>query len=96
MTPAPTPKRTPLPFRQVETERRYFFDMYDGEVPTLDDTGFQIGNLAMAQDEAVRCLAEVVKDALPDGIRRTFAVVVREEAGRPVLKASLSFVFDEL
>ncbi len=81
---------------QARRTKRYFFDVHDGEVSTIDDTGLELDGLEAAQNEAVKCLPEVAKDALPDGTARTFTVVVREEGGEPVLKASLSLVVERL
>ena len=50
----------------------------------------------MAQNEAIRTLPEIAKDALPDGTRREFVINVRDEALRPVLRASLSLLVEKL
>ncbi len=76
--------------------RRYYFDIHDGESLTRDDTGLELDGLPAAQDEAVRALAEIVKDTLPDGARRDFVVEVRDETGRGVLRAALSFAVESL
>lgn len=85
-----------LPPEQAGRKKRYFFDVHDGEVSTIDDTGLELDGLEAAQNEAVRCLPGLATDALPDGTERTFTVVVREEGGEPVLKASLSLVVERL
>ncbi|KAA2235673.1 hypothetical protein F0L46_18865 [Salinarimonas soli] len=70
--------------------------MSDGEKLIVDDTGLELDGLQAAQDEAVRGLSEIAKDALPDGVRRDFIVEVRDEGGRKLLRASLSLTVEKL
>ena len=49
----------------------------------------------MAQQEAVRTLPEIAKDALPDGENRDFIITVRDGSG-PVLRATLSLRVEKL
>jgi hypothetical protein len=76
--------------------RRFYFDIHDGDHLNQDDTGLELDGLPSAQDEAVRAIAEIAKDALPDGMRRDFVVEVRDGSGRKVLRAVLSFTVERL
>jgi hypothetical protein len=44
-----------------------------------------------ARDEAVRGLADIARDVLPEGIRRTLAIEVKDEFKRPLLRTALVF-----
>jgi hypothetical protein len=44
----------------------------------------------------VKALPEIAKDQVSDGSRREFEVVVKNDAGRPVLRAVLSLVVERL
>jgi hypothetical protein len=69
---------------------RYYFDVYDGEKTTADDTGVELTDDHQAQQEAIRTLPAVAKDALPDGTQRDFVIEVRNAARRPILRAKLA------
>ena len=71
---------------------RYFFDIDDGESQFRDEDGMEMPHLEAARDEAVRVLPDVAREVLPDGDRRTFASVVRNETGDVVFRATLSLV----
>jgi hypothetical protein len=75
---------------------RYFFDVRDGEKITRDDDGLELASLDTAQNEAVKALPEIAKDQLPDGSRREFEIIVKNDAGRPVLRAVLSLMVERL
>jgi hypothetical protein len=68
---------------------RYYFDIHDGETFTQDLGGLELEDVAAAQAEAQRALAEVAKDKLPDKNRRDFTATVRDEAGQTVLRITL-------
>jgi two-component sensor histidine kinase len=57
---------------------RYFFDFNDTENTLPDDEGVELADLEAAKDEAVRALAEITRDLLPNGSksRWRFATVV--------------------
>lgn len=71
---------------------RYFFDIDDGENQFRDDDGMEMPHLEAAGAEAVRVLPDVAREVLPDGDRRAFVSVVRDETGDVVFRATLSLV----
>jgi hypothetical protein len=75
---------------------RYYFDVHNGETSTTDTVGLEFDGRRAAQREAVRCLPQLAKDALPDGTERDFVVVVRDDAGRAILRAKLSLTVETL
>lgn len=74
---------------------RYFFDTYDGDRFVPDYDGIDLPDLVAARTEAQRALPDLARDALPDGDERTFAVIVKDEAGKVVLRAALTLLVDE-
>jgi hypothetical protein len=75
---------------------RYFFDTHDGEHFTPDYTGVELESLQAAKDEAKKTLPDIVKDELPDGDRRTFVVVIKDEVGHELLQVTLSLAVERL
>ena len=73
---------------------RYFFDTSDGDRLIPDDEGIEMQDIEAAKAEAQRALADIAKDALPDGEQRTFVVSVRDEAGQVVVRAALSLIVE--
>lgn len=69
---------------------RFYFDTHDGDRLTEDDEGLDLDGIEQARKEAIRALPDLVRDTLPNGDRRDFAVTVRDERGQPVLTATLS------
>jgi hypothetical protein len=47
-----------------------------------------------AKAEAKKTLPDIVKDEMPDGDRRDFVVVVKDEAGRELLRITLSLAVE--
>lgn len=73
--------------------KRYFFDYRDGDVLVVDEEGLALPSVRAAQTEAVRSLAELVKDSGADAISTGLqAIEVRDEAG-PLLDVSFVFKF---
>ncbi len=68
---------------------RYYFDLLDGDVIAVDEEGMEFPDLAAAQAEAARSLANMVRDAAldlaQDGV--SLAVEVRDGNG-PVLRVT--------
>ena len=75
---------------------RYFFDVYDGDKCTPDDTGLEMEDCDAAQRAAVKALPEVARDVLPDGTQRDFVIEVKDEARNPVLRARLSLTVQRI
>jgi len=70
---------------------RYFFDTMDDGLLTADTTGVVLPDRETARREAIRSLPYMAMDSLPDGSSREFSVEVRDEAGRSLFIAELSF-----
>lgn len=70
---------------------RYFFDIHDGG-STHDDTSTKCADDEAARKLAIRTLPDIARDEIPrDGDRRAFIALVRDEDGRPVFSATLSY-----
>jgi len=72
---------------------RYFFDFRDDDGVFRDDEGLLMDTPREAENEAIKSLAEIARDGLPDGDHREFAVAVRDEHGR-LLEARLVFAIE--
>ena len=71
---------------------RYFFDVHDS-FSTFDDTGTELSGLAEVRGQALRALPAIAAEEIPMGEdRRLFTVLVRDEHGKPLYSANLSFV----
>jgi hypothetical protein len=75
---------------------RYFFDIHDGETFTPDRDGLELKSIEAAAAEAKKALPDIVKDEMPDGDRRDFVVVVKDEAGQKVLRVTLALAVKRL
>ena len=69
---------------------RYFFDIHDGHDFTSDEDGIVCETLKDLSYQAVDVLPDIVREALPDGPRRTFSVKVRDDGGQYVFRATLT------
>jgi hypothetical protein len=76
---------------------RYLFDLTGGHLSGLPDkVGTELEGIEAVADEVASTLGELAKDALPDGNRKEFKLVARDQEGTPVVRASLSFVMERL
>jgi hypothetical protein len=75
---------------------RYYFDSRDGEALVPDDTGVILASIEQARDQAAQALAELAKDVLAGSVRRELATEIRNEAGEPLLRATLVFEVERL
>ncbi|MFD0938583.1 DUF6894 family protein [Methylobacterium trifolii] len=73
--------------------QRYYFDTFNGVV-IFDDEGVMMPDLASAQEEAKRLLAELVHRSAADKDETEFRADVRDETGRRVLTATLLLTLD--
>ena len=70
---------------------RYFFDIHDGG-SVRDDTGTECADDEAARKLAIKALPDIARDEIPrDGDRRAFIALIRDEDGRPVFSATLSY-----
>jgi hypothetical protein len=70
----------------------FYFDIDDGECETRDEEGVDLPDLEAARDEAVSVLPAIAREVLPASDRQGLAVSVRDETGRIVFRARLTFV----
>lgn len=68
---------------------RYFFDIFDGDVLSPDDTGMDCESDLHARDQAIDALPDMAREELPDGAQRTMWVKIRDGTGSPIFEASL-------
>ena len=59
---------------------RYYFDVDDGRLSTVDDEGMELANPEHARREALAFLGALAKDALPAGTRE-ITINVRNGTG---------------
>ncbi|WP_029059538.1 DUF6894 family protein [Stappia stellulata] len=71
----------------------FYFDVNNG-VDTPDDTGTHLADRATARAEALAVLAPIVAELMPDDVRCSVSVTVRDEEKRPIFHASLALVED--
>jgi hypothetical protein len=75
---------------------RFYFDTSDDERLIVDEDGIELSGVQAARDEATRALADLAKDILPRATRREIAVIVKDEAGKRLLRAALAFELEQL
>jgi hypothetical protein len=68
---------------------RFFFDIQDGGL-TVDDVGTEFPNVHAARDAAIRVLPDIARDYIAPHADREISVLMRNEAGQEVFKASFS------
>ena len=74
----------------------FFFDVNDGRERSIDDEGFELDGFEDARKAAVRELAQIIKDELPDGDRTGYVVTVRDGNGIPVYVATATMIGETL
>jgi hypothetical protein len=75
---------------------RFFFDVQNGHA-SHDDVGIECRDLAAAIKEANRSLPAIAGEAIPNGPdQQDFFIVVRDEHGKDVYSAALSFTARKL
>jgi hypothetical protein len=75
---------------------RYYFDVWDDDDLTPDDTGLELDDLEAAKKVTAKRMADLAKDKIADSIRRVLAIEVRDEANRSLLEARLVFEMEQL
>jgi hypothetical protein len=70
---------------------RYYFDTRDNGSVMADEVGLDLQDVEAARDEAVRGLADLARDVLPDSIRRMLSIEVKDAFKRPLLQTVLVF-----
>jgi hypothetical protein len=69
---------------------RFYFDTTDTGQATLDDEGLDLSTIEEARHMALRALADLANDELPNVDRRDFTITVRDDTGKALLTAILS------
>lgn len=69
---------------------RYFIDSSDGSFSHIDQDGVELTGDEAARYLALDALPDMVREVLPDGDQREFAVRVRDAGGRVIYSASLT------
>ena len=67
---------------------RFYFDVRDGDKLDLDDEGLEFASTHEARVEASRALAEMIKDAMPNGWHKAMAIEVRRGRGQPLFQSA--------
>jgi hypothetical protein len=73
--------------------KRYFFDLRKDGALAVDAEGTELPNIDAVQEEAVRSLAEMAKQAVPSVLKNggyRMAIEVRDESG-PIMKVRFTF-----
>ncbi len=71
---------------------RWFFDLHDDNKIHIDDEGSDLADLEEACKEARRFLPDIARYEIPkDGDKRAFVVLVRDEEGKAVYSATLTY-----
>ncbi|WP_454848627.1 DUF6894 family protein [Rhizobium binxianense] len=69
---------------------RYFFDLKNSDGLMRDEHGAELASREHVPREIKRLLLDVANDELPND-HATISVVVRDESGKPISIATLSF-----
>lgn len=70
---------------------RYYFDTRDAGGFHHDDVGLDCDSFEAAREQAQSVLPALARDQLPDGEHCVFACDVRDETGRSVYHAEMTF-----
>lgn len=70
---------------------RYFFDLQNGDGPVRDTEGLELGSRTEISREVGRILLDIARDEIPDQARGTASIVVRDDSGKAVSVANLTF-----
>ena len=75
---------------------QFYFDVNDGRERTFDTEGIEMASFEQAREAAVRELAQIMRDEMPDGERETYIVTVRDGDGVPVYIATATMMGEHL
>jgi len=71
---------------------RYFFDVIDPDMPTLDEEGLVLTDIEAAKRQACRALGDIARDCLrSEKIPQTMSINVRTEDGSVICTVSLTY-----
>jgi hypothetical protein len=69
--------------------KHYFIDTSDGDQAVIDNAGHRLADDETARKLAMRALADMVHDHLPDGNHRRFVSSIRNDAKDVIFTATL-------
>ncbi|WP_438750863.1 DUF6894 family protein [Pararhizobium sp. O133] len=70
---------------------RYFFDLQNGDGPVRDNDGMELDSRAGVAREISRILLDIAQDEIPERMRGAISIVVRDDNGKAVSVANLTF-----
>ncbi len=71
---------------------RYFFDLVDGNQTSIDDTGLDLADDDAALGALTMTLPRLSADRAQNAAHLALSMPVRDETGRPVCRAELTWV----
>ena len=76
--------------------RRFYFDIHDGHRTSRDDEGVHFPSLEAGRAALMIALGEVTKDVMPGGLNNAIVGEIRDQTGRPIVRATLSLRVESL
>lgn len=70
---------------------RYYFDLHNGDGPTTDNDGMELGSRESVNKQVTRILVDIARDEMPTEDRAVISVKVRNDKGKIISVASLTF-----
>jgi hypothetical protein len=70
---------------------RYYFDLHNGDGPTTDTEGMELESRKSVTSHVARILTDVARDEMPSEDRAVISIKVRDEKGKVISVASLTF-----
>jgi hypothetical protein len=77
--------------RDAKMMSRYFFDLHNGDGATRDESGLELSTRESVTREVSRILLDVVQDEIAEQPNGAVSVVVRDDNGKAVSVANLTF-----
>jgi hypothetical protein len=69
---------------------RLFFDFENARISFYDEEGIDFPNVEAGRSEVLLTLAQVVKDAIPNGDHQSFTARVRDASGNSIYSARVT------
>jgi hypothetical protein len=70
---------------------RYYFDLHNGDGLTTDNEGMELDSRESVTQQVTRILVDVARDEMPTEHRAVVSVKVRNDKGKVISVASLTF-----
>ncbi|MFP5078603.1 DUF6894 family protein [Rhizobium sp. YIM 134829] len=70
---------------------RYYFDLSNGVEPVRDEEGQDFSSRSEVAREVARILGDIARDEMGDTGSGTISLTVRDQSGRTVSRAKLTF-----